>query len=459
MADFVAEILAQLDTSKIEGQINEIEAIPIKFQNVSVSTKDIVSQIQQELNKQKLSFNFDPSTTQSFTKDAQSQGAKAGASFAKGFSKSAEKIQLDISNGKTDASLAKLEARLTKLKVNTGKGNDFSNLDNQLAEAKKLNETLKSGNATDLVASYNELYGVFAKLGNGMTVAEAGLKDYSSEIDKLNPKIKKLKADMESWLKANPKANNTFGEQIGVIFSNLNDNPSAEGLAKARTELAKIKSEAKAAGLTTSSFAKSLKDAALQAVGLNSAYDVFQKAVEVGKKMYQNVVDIDTAMTELKKVTDESSASYSRYLSSAGQAASQIGTTISDYVTSTADFARLGYSFTESQDLAKVASIYNVVGDDLSGIEEASQSIISTLKAFNIQANDSISIVDKFNEVSNNFAISSGGIGDALQRSASSFAAANNDINQSIALITAAKILAGKMETYFQRTYLIALIA
>ena len=38
----------------------------------------------------------------------------------------------------------------------------------------------------------------------------------------------------------------------------------------------------------------------------------------------------------------------------------------------------------------------------------------------------------------NNFAISSGGIGDALQRSASSLAAANNSLDQSIALITAA---------------------
>ena len=38
----------------------------------------------------------------------------------------------------------------------------------------------------------------------------------------------------------------------------------------------------------------------------------------------------------------------------------------------------------------------------------------------------------------NNFAISSGGIGEALQRSASSLAAANNTLDESIALITAA---------------------
>jgi hypothetical protein len=49
-----------------------------------------------------------------------------------------------------------------------------------------------------------------------------------------------------------------------------------------------------------------------------------------------------------------------------------------------------------------------------------------------------MSIVDKFNEIGNNFAISSGGIGEALERSASSLMAANNTIDESIALITAA---------------------
>ena len=47
-------------------------------------------------------------------------------------------------------------------------------------------------------------------------------------------------------------------------------------------------------------------------------------------------------------------------------------------------------------------------------------------------------IVDLFNEVSNNFAISSGGIGEAMQRSASALQAAGNTMEESVALITAA---------------------
>ena len=154
--------------------------------------------------------------------------------------------------------------------------------------------------------------------------------------------------------------------------------------------------------------------------------------------LYDAVVDLDTAMTELKKVTDETDESYDRFLSDAAQKAVDIGTSYSDYVTATANFARLGYSMADASDLAEVATIYSVVGDEISDVNEATSSIISTMKAFGIEASDAMTIVDKFNKIGNEFAISSGGVGDALQRSASAMAAANNTIDESIALIVAA---------------------
>lgn len=60
------------------------------------------------------------------------------------------------------------------------------------------------------------------------------------------------------------------------------------------------------------------------------------------------------------------------------------------------------------------------------------------MKAFNIEATDSMGIVDRFNEIGNNFAIDSVGIGEALQRSASALAEAGNSIDESIALVTGA---------------------
>ena len=152
----------------------------------------------------------------------------------------------------------------------------------------------------------------------------------------------------------------------------------------------------------------------------------------------QYVKEIDSALTELKKVTNETDAAYDQFLQTASKTAGVVGSNIAEFTNATADFARLGYSLVESTELATAASVYKNVGDGINDISQASESIISTMKAFGIEAYNVMGIVDRFNEVGNNFAISSTGIGEAMQRSASALFEAGNTIDESIALITGA---------------------
>ena len=165
------------------------------------------------------------------------------------------------------------------------------------------------------------------------------------------------------------------------------------------------------------------------------------------QQIYQNVVDIDTAMTELKKVTNETDSTYQSFLTEAGARAKNIGTDVSSIVNATADYARLGYSLSDATKLADVSAIYYNVGDDLDSFDKATENIVGTMKAFNIQANDAISLVDKLNNVSNNYAVSSGDLGDILQRSASAMEAAGNTLDQTIALSTAMNSVVQNAET------------
>lgn len=165
------------------------------------------------------------------------------------------------------------------------------------------------------------------------------------------------------------------------------------------------------------------------------------------QQIYQNVVDIDTAMTELKKVTNETDSTYQSFLTEAGARAKNIGTDVSSIVNATADYARLGYSLSDATKLADVSAIYYNVGDDLDSFDKATENIVGTMKAFNIQANDAISLVDKLNNVSNNYAVSSGDLGDILQRSASAMDAAGNTLDQTIALGTAMNSVVQNAET------------
>ena len=155
-------------------------------------------------------------------------------------------------------------------------------------------------------------------------------------------------------------------------------------------------------------------------------------------RMVDAVREVDAAMTELRKVTNETESTYNRFLDNAAARARELGATLSDTINATAEFARLGYSIDEASELADAAIVYKNVGDGIESISEAAQSIISTMQAFGIAAEDAMLIVDKFNEVGNNFAISSKGVGEALLRSASALQAGGNTIDESIALITAA---------------------
>ena len=167
------------------------------------------------------------------------------------------------------------------------------------------------------------------------------------------------------------------------------------------------------------------------------------EGVTVIHTMIDNVFKLDEAMTQLRKVTDETEATYAEFYDVAVSRSKEIGATVSEMINATSDFARLGYNITDAEGLAEVANIYMHVGDNIASIDDASQSIISTLKAFYNTGEEGLSqvqaathIVDSFNEVGNNFAISSDGIGEALKRSASALQAGNNSMEESIGLIT-----------------------
>lgn len=160
------------------------------------------------------------------------------------------------------------------------------------------------------------------------------------------------------------------------------------------------------------------------------------------QKIYQSVLDIDTAMTELRKVTDATEAKYIQFMDGAIERANRLGTSVKEVVQASSDYARLGYTIDEASELADSAIIYKNVGDGLSGIDQATEHLISTMKAFGVEAGDAMRIVDVFNEVANNFPTSAADIGEGLQRSAASLSAAGNSLEESVAIFTASQAIA-----------------
>ena len=168
-----------------------------------------------------------------------------------------------------------------------------------------------------------------------------------------------------------------------------------------------------------------------------SGYDVFYRLVNATKQGIQYVREIDTALTELKKVTNETDEAYDAFLQTASKTAGVVGSTVKDITTMTAEWSRLGYSMTQAASLAEsTAVLLNV--SEFNDANEASEALISSIQAYGYAADESMTVVDVLNEVGNNFAVSSDGLATALQTSASALMSAGNDLNQSVALVAAA---------------------
>lgn len=67
-----------------------------------------------------------------------------------------------------------------------------------------------------------------------------------------------------------------------------------------------------------------------------------------------------------------------------------------DAVTS---FKKSGYSEEDSAELARIASLYQNIADEQITAGDSANFIISQMKAFNIEAGDAESIINKVNEV------------------------------------------------------------
>jgi hypothetical protein len=156
------------------------------------------------------------------------------------------------------------------------------------------------------------------------------------------------------------------------------------------------------------------------------------------REVYNNVVDIDTSMTNLKKVTNETESAYSSFLSSASSQARELGASISDVIDSTAEWSRLGYTLDESQELAKWSTVLSNIGDGIDSASDAASYLVSILKGFRMEADEVEHVVNVLNSVGNNEPISESGIAEALVRSASALSAAGNTFEESVALITSA---------------------
>ena len=271
------------------------------------------------------------------------------------------------------------------------------------SDIKPLSNTFDINNIEQM---HDEMY----KFANGVGVGKAKLIEFNDVNHTATFEITNHQGQLQRLTVEYNEATNALGRYVSKT------NESVSGIQKVISSL-------------KHSFGNVIKYLA----SFGSVYELFSMI----RQGVQYVRNIDTALTELKKVTDETDNAYDNFLQSMSKTAGVVGSTVADLTTMAAEWARLGYSMEESATLAKnTAVLLNV--SEFDDATRASEALISTMQAFQYTADESGHVVDILNEVGNNYAVSSDGIATALQDSASALMEGGNNLEQAVALVAAA---------------------
>lgn len=396
--------------------------------------------------------------------------------------KKASKSLNEMTTSQQRSSIEKLNTLLIKVKTNSKEwaaaadingGTAYKNYTDQIAAIEELRKKVEDGtvSVSEFADRFSEIKANvasaaaeiqsfdLAKLANDQKKLTVGTKEYQTAVQKVVNLLATLKAHLASWTSAKTGTSSADYKELEGYVSTLEallqrmrtgevtQQEFANSFGNVSAGAKAAEGNIRAAGEATMSLGDRIKNAASKFGVFLSVTQVIQTTIKVIKKMVNEVVEIDSAMTELKKVTDETDYAYSKFLDNAASRAKEVGASLTDVISATASYARLGNSISDASALADASIVYKNVADGISSIDEASESIISTMQAFGVEAEDVMSIVDKFNNVSNKYAISSGGIGEALQKSAAAMHAAGNTLDETIALITAANTTVQNPET------------
>ena len=237
-------------------------------------------------------------------------------------------------------------------------------------------------------------------------------------------------------LKQNSKMSKEAKDAIRAYYDELRSGNPSQPIDEILAKVNQLVQKERELGRVGKSFGEIFKEkviygGAAQLAGMVGFYDV----INVGKEGFQTIRELDTALTEMKKVSDETTQSLKNYQATTFDTADAVGTTAQQIQASTADYMRLGESIDDAAESAKTANILLNVSE-FESIEDATKSLVSMGQAY--KDLDKIEIVDKLNEVGNNYAISTDELATALQKSAATLSLMGNTIDEAAALVTTA---------------------
>lgn len=152
------------------------------------------------------------------------------------------------------------------------------------------------------------------------------------------------------------------------------------------------------------------------------------------QQVYQNILKLDEAMTNLRIVTGSNIEQAKSMMNAYNDLAMQLGTTTQAVAQSAAEWLRQGYSVSEANELIKSSTYLSRLG--FMDMNQSVTALTSVMKGFRIEATDSMDIVDKLTQLDAKYATTAGDIATALSRTSAVAREAGLDLDQTAAALT-----------------------
>lgn len=292
----------------------------------------------------------------------------------------------------------------------------------------------------------NELQSKFTDLRTAVASVKNDLQQTNIDNSFLKQQ-QSLIADIEDYMRKNSYAMNKIDPSSGLtyseVFTNIEKSAQAAADGGAIKQLANqvsiLKSQIQAAGQEGATFFSEMASKAAKFIKWTGMTLLITKVRMYFRKLFTTVYDLDTALIDLKKTFTGTNEELNQFYYEANDLAKQLGVTTEEIIEQGSAWSRLGYSTKEAMEtMAEMSSMLASISPDMD-TEEATDGLVSIMKAFDIDTNDVLDgVLSKINIVGNTAATTNGEIVEMLEKSSSAMKEANNTLDETIALETAA---------------------
>lgn len=443
------------DLSNVQGNITQLSSAVDKIisdlklsHNQALQALNAEIKAEQTLQSQKDSFNQKNLNAIDYEIQKREQEAKAFSSMLQAQMQEQQKLTNQVNKIQLSLDTGGYESKVETLISRTRQWTDEQG--NARISTQALSKAFQDLNAAHDALAKNNTAANQQALINAEKDLDIQIKKITNSARTMNAQLAKdstissLHNQIQEFYDKNSAAHSKWGTRLKQMLAETASGAKLthEEVQRLSTEFTNVGMAARQAGRLGKSFTQTLKEGMRSFSYWTSSTFLVMKTIQSIKKAVSTVKELDTALVDLKKTTTMTASQLEEFYYEANDVAKQMGVTTNEIITQASAWSRLGFQSAEAATkMAKYSSMFASISPGMD-VDTATDGLVSVMKAFDIGNDNPDEVLDgimsKINVIGNTAATSNAEIVNMLTKSSSAMREANNTLEQTIALETAA---------------------